>query len=261
MKKILLVPVLPVAALLITMLLISGCMIFGAGDDEPDFELTSYADTQEKALSLFLDVDDALYAAFLNNAMVDGGTLTGTGNFDEINGTFSSEVNEPEEDFNPFETDENPDLGVYTSSSSSSTTGSVTDVVLTIDSKDYKVTADISTSSHLDYSIDIETGEDPNLTLYGNYNLNIAFDFSATIIKDGGMGARIDIVYNTNEVSGQDISVSDINDYSPIIDHIMTNLNSTEVDMEVFEVGEDTPTDTYTITIADLFDNSDFIIQ
>lgn len=255
----------PILLLLITVVVFSGCQFFGSSDNEPNFDLTSYADTQDKALGLFLDVDDALYAAFLNNATGDDDNLTWTGSYRggevSVQGSVSEPVvTEPEEGFNPFDTPDNPDLDVYTSSSSSSTEGSVTDVVLTIDSKDYKVSAEITSSSSLDYSIDIET-EGDTYTLYGNYTLNIAFDFSATIIKDGGMGARIDILYNTNDISGQNIIISDINDYSPIIDDVMTNLGNTEVAMEVYEVGADTPTDTYTITIADLFEDSDFIIE
>lgn len=259
MKKIQPALILPAVGLLITALIFSGCMIFGAGDDEPDFELTSYPDTQEKALSLFLDVDDALYAAFLNNATGEEDSLTWTGSFEggsvDITGSSSENVIPPDDDV----LNEGPNENEYQAFYSAKIAGTFTDVVLTYGSWSYKCTGEINSVSSLDYSIDVTV--DNGAYIYDvDYTLNYTFTFSSTVIRSDGTGAKIIISLVTTQLAGSDIEIDvDSDDYF-IYDNVIADIQSHNIllTLQVYDE-QDNLIDEYSqINLSDLFEDSDF---
>lgn len=251
--------VLPAAALLITVVLFSGCMIFGAGDDEPNFDWTSDADSQEKALSLFLDVDDALYAAFLENATGDDSNLEWTGNYGDgtvnIQGS-KSETTVPPQDDN---LNEGLNADVYSASYGADIDGNFIDVVLSYGSWSYKCSGSVSSSSSLDYTIDV-TVDNGSYSYDVDYTLDYTFTFNSTVIRSDGTGAKIVISLGTTSLAGTDISIGvDSEDYF-IYDNVINDIAGNEIllTMQVYDEQDNLVEEYSEINLSELFGDSDF---
>ncbi len=288
----------PYLILMILLLAFSGCDLVDSemDNDEDTSGATLSPMTNAEVLSLYMQVDDALYAAFntngesLPNETSDSGSNNGVstsietdretlewlgtyggGNVD-IKGIFTDILTEPDVDATLAQNTVYDDLYKYISTtliskaSAADEAGTVENVTLTINSIDYTVSAEITVDSSLEYTIDVDTTDDP-ITYTGGYSFSTDFDFSTTVEREDGSGTAMTIQYSSGDagpIEGNDIELTGFSyesgdsyesqDYDPVIDELEGRLADVPVSIAVrnFDAEEiNTSPDYFTLTLGE----------